>query len=312
MSPDEDCAGCIGWTNLYQKGKRMKNLPRGVIGGILSVMCLALSACAPTFHKPFTEEARKQVGNLEVRVVIPQEAVIFSARAPGVAIATGGGLIPALIDSSIQKSRQMEFGSSIRETLDAIVDYDFREVYASQLEKAVREQFPVTVGVASVVSRVPSQEELAGLIAATKGDKAYLQLLTRYEIEPNLSALTIRTSASLWRGTSAEKVYGNHLIYQAPLPTIDMKVNGPAWAADGGKLFREQALIGIRETIRMLALDLSGRGLLAAGKTDEPQKYKVNISGLPRDYPGRKVDGGDSRIVIRDRDGALFSLAVER
>jgi hypothetical protein len=279
-------------------------------GSLLASLAAALLVgCAPVIHKPLEEQTHTRVKDVEIRAVVVQEGPIFSARAPGISVATGGGLIPALIDASIQQSRQKELNAKIREMLDAVDGYDFRADYAASLAQLVQNT-PYKVSKQEVTSLALQRSDLDAKIAGTKEGKAFLLLLTHYELEPNLSALSIRTSASLWIDGAQEKVYSNNLIFQAPTGSGGLSQHAEIWAASNGKFFREQSRLGLQETMRMLAMDIKARR--TTGKSDtgmEPKSsYNVNVAGIVQPLLATKVTADAGRVVVRDKDGALFSL----
>lgn len=274
--------------------------------------CVLLSACASTVHKPLSDASRNNISQLEMRVVVLQEGPIFSARPPGVAAAAGGGLIPALIDASVQKSRQESLVSKVHSVLEAVHDYDFREEYSSNLSTALQNGFPLKVGKMSVVPSSLSREAADAAIAATKNGAGLLLLISYYELEPNLSALTIRTSASLWSEGNPQKAYSNHLIFQATSGSLDLDRNTELWASENGQRLREQSLLGIRETLKMLVLDLGMKEVV--GKPNSPssntptEKFSFYMAGLPQQLEGTLLASEPARALVRDKAGALFSL----
>jgi hypothetical protein len=278
----------------------------------VATTCALLSACAGVVHKPLSDTSRNNIRSVEMRVVVLQEGPIFSARPPGVATAAGGGLIPALIDASVQKSRQESLVSKVHSVLEAVHDYDFREEYSSSLNSILGDGFPLKVGTLSVVPSSLSREAADAAIAATKGGTGLLLLISYYELEPNLSALTIRTSASLWSEGNPQKAYSNHLIFQATSGSLDLDRNTELWASENGQRLREQSLLGIRETLKMLVLDIGMKEVV--GKPNSPssntptEKFSFYMAGLPQQLEGILLASEPGRALVRDKAGALFSL----
>lgn len=279
---------------------------------VIAGTCALLSACAGVVHKPLSDTSRNGIKYVEMRVVVLQEGPIFSARPPGVAAAAGGGLIPALIDASVQKSRQEAMVGKVSTILEAVHDYDFRGEYAASLNAELQNGFPLKVGKLSIVPSSLSHESANALIAATKGGSGLLQLITYYELEPNLSAMTIRTSASLWSEGNQEKAYSNHLIFQANSGSLDLDRNVELWSAEGGLRLRGQFLKGIRETLKMLVLDLGTKELpetqKSATKPSSNDKFAFHMAGLPQQLEGSLIASEEGRVIFRDKAGALFSL----
>lgn len=276
-----------------------------------AVVCICATGCAPAFHKPMTDQAKTRIKEVEVRAIVVQEGPIFSARAPGVAAAAGGGLIPALIDASIQNSRQKELVSKVSGMLDGIDTYDFRAEYANSLTALGQKGFPLNIVKQTVTPHAYSRSDLDKAIAATKAGKPLLLLITHYELEPNMSALSMRTSASLWADGEVEKAYGNHFIFQAPTYGTDTASNANKWGESNAKLLCEQITLGVRETLRMLAMDLAARGVTpqdSAAFKSSSARYSFNVGGLSQYVMGVGQGVEQGRVVMRDEQGALFSL----
>jgi len=99
---------------------------------------MLFGACAP-FHRPLAVADRDKVQEVDVRVVVAQESFMFSAQPPGVSAATGGGLIGALIDSSVQQSRQKDMSAEVQAIVGPLLDYDARR--GSELVKTLQAYF---------------------------------------------------------------------------------------------------------------------------------------------------------------------------
>ena len=183
----------------------------------LSVLLL-LGACAP-FHRPLAAADRGKVQAVDVRVVVAQESFMFSAQPPGMSAALGGGLVGALIDSSVQQSRQKAMSAEVQAIVGPLLDYDYRVEAAKALDIALAEPttFPLKVRSSQLLAAMPLKAEQDARIAATRGGPAYLQLLLQYALEPGLGAFTTRTSALLWQDGRSEPSYRTAVIFQTPI-----------------------------------------------------------------------------------------------
>ncbi|MGO4392431.1 hypothetical protein AB4Z46_13885 [Variovorax sp. M-6] len=282
---------------------------------LMVLAALSLGACAP-FHKQLTQEDRARIQEVDVRVVVAQESFMFSAQSPGVSAAAGGGLIPALIDASVQQSRQKAMAGEIQATVGPLLDYDFR-VEAGRAVKALNhEAMPLKVRSVEVLAGMPTKAEHEARIAATRSGPAYMVLLLHYAIEPGLSAFTTRTTVSLWQEGRTEQSYRAAAIYQAPLEGGQRTDVIKRLTADDGKVLRGLMRESVTESLRMVALDIGPAGKANAGTavpappaaTPASKSVKFNFNGAWMPLTGASIEDEAARTVLRDPAGALYSL----
>jgi len=267
--------------------------------GSIAVASLWLAACAPLHYKALGPQDRERVRQLEVQVVVPQETFVFSATAPGVSAALGGGLIPALIDGAVQKSRQEAMRGDISATIDRVIDLDYRAEAREAMVPALA-GFPLNVTSHSVTPRIMSKADLDMRIAATKDGKAFLRLLTHYSLEPKSMTLTTRTHAMLWQDGNPAPSYLGSIISQGRALSA---------ALDGPGALREQMRQATTDTIRLLALDLN------SPQHAPGQKPKASVpilfNGTVIQWAAEQVSAEDGQTVVRDNGGALISVRTK-
>ncbi|RYF26437.1 MAG: hypothetical protein EOO33_07110 [Comamonadaceae bacterium] len=280
---------------------------------------LSLGACATSFHRPLTAENKQRIQSVDVRMVIPQESFMVSARSPGVSMVTGGGLIGAMIDSGIQKSRQTEMAGEIRATVGSLAQFDFRHEADIALQTAVKESvvskgLPFNIRSAEVWAAVPGKTESEKLFANTSGGTAVMMLSVHYALEPGLGAFTTRTSAVLRQDGKMTPSFQAAAVYQMPLPAGSRDSVLAQLTANDGKLLRSYMRESVSETLRMVALDWEGA---AAGSSPAPGRtlpaYRfITGGGRMLDLPASTLAMAEDRVVVRDETGTLFSLQKER
>jgi hypothetical protein len=278
---------------------------------------LSLGACAVPFHKPLTAENKQRIQLVDIRMVIPQESFMVSAKAPGVSMAVGGGLIGALIDSGIQKSRQADMAGEIRSTVGSLARFDLRNEANIALQAALQEPatgkgLPFKVRTAQVSAAVPGKAESERLFAETGNGPAVMMLLVHYALEPGLGAFTTRTSAVLRQDGKTDPSFQSAAVYQIPLPTGSRDAVLAQLTANDGQLLRSYMRESVSETLRMVALDWKGTPVGAnPGATGKVQSYRFNMQGSVIDLPASTVVSAGNRLVVRSETGALFSLKTE-
>jgi hypothetical protein len=258
--------------------------------------CAFMAACAPLHHKPLAPNDRQRIQQVELQVVVPQETFVFSANTPGISVALGGGLIPALIDASVQKSRQEAMSASIRTTIDKVIDLDFRSEVQAAFADALKD-FPLPVASTTVTPVILPKALQERKVAAANGGKAYLRLLVHYALDPNTMQLTTRTHALLWQDGKIDPSYAGALVYQGQPKTL---------AVDGPGSLRDNMRHAAADTLRMLALDVA-----AAPRTGDKPKttHPMTVNGQKVQLPSERIGGiAGTQDLLRAADGALVSV----
>src|SRR5436305_2101513 len=89
------------------------------------LVCAITQGCAVPPKRALSPEARDIAGGRAAVVVSGQGEVKPEVNASNVAMVTGGGLIPALIDAAITQSRVNSAEKTVRVVRDALGTYDF-------------------------------------------------------------------------------------------------------------------------------------------------------------------------------------------
>ena len=268
----------------------------------LSVVLL-LGACAP-FHRPLAAADRAKVREIDVRVVVAQESFMFSAQAPGVSAATGGGLIGALIDSSVQQSRQKDMSAEVQATVGPLLDYDYRVEAARAFTELLAEptSFPLKIASSQVLAGMPLKAEQEARIAATKTGPAYMVLLLQYALEPGLGAFTTRTSAFLWQAGNSEPSYRSATIFQTPVGGGTRATVVRRLTANDGQVLKAVMRDSVKQTLHVLGMDLAG------ARSGAIRTSRFNVNGSWVTLAGQSFDEQPGRVVFRDQDGAMYTV----
>lgn len=279
---------------------------------LLLAFCGVLQGCAPMFNKALTTENRNRVRDVDVQVLMPQETVIFSADSPNVSAALGGGLIGALIDASVQKSRQEAMSGEMGVFLDRLADIDFRGESKAALADGTS-GFALKVSNAEVLARIPTKSALDARIARTKGGSAFMRLLVYYTLDPKSLTLTTRSHAQMWQDGAAERSYAGSFIYQEAAPAA---LAGAAPGAEAAAV-REMMRRAVLQTLRMASLDINqpapatpatSATSAAPRKADAKPQYTFAMGGTRVPLAGDLVAREGDRVVLRDKGGILFSV----
>lgn len=264
---------------------------------------MVLCACAP-FHRPLDAAARAKVPEVELRVVVAQESFMFSAPPSNVSGATGGGLIGALIDSSVQQSRQKDMSAEVQAIVGPLLGYDYRAEAQQALAALGPDMagFPLKIASAKVLATAPTKDEQAARIAATRTGPAFMVLLLQYALEPGLGAFTARTSAMLWQGGNSEPVYRSGVIYQTPIGGNARSAVLRRLTADDGRVLRTVMRESLTQTLQVLGMDIAG------ARSGPVKQARFNANGEWVTLAGQGFDDQPGRVSFRDQDGAIFTV----
>jgi hypothetical protein len=267
---------------------------------------LSLGACAPfsPIHKPLASADRGKLQEVDVRVVVAQESFMFSAQPPGMSAALGGGLVGALIDSSVQQSRQKAMSAEVQSIVGPLLGYDYRVEAATALDAAVAgpSAFPLKIRSSQLLAAMPLKAEQEARIAATRSGPAYLQLLLQYALEPGLGAFTTRTSALLWQDGRSEPSYRASVIYQTPIGGTARTAVIRRLTANDAQVLRGVMRESIAQTLHALAMDIAG------ARSAGVKTARFNVNGSWVTLAGNSFDEQAGRVLFRDQDGAMYSV----
>jgi len=299
------------------------------------VLC---GACATPPYQPLPGTARDIISSTDVVLPSKQNEIYVFVPNSNVAAATGGGLIPALIDAGINSVRTSKAETAVKPLRDSLVDFNFDEALGGELKSSLSEVSWMHVGNVRVIKEVTSDatdravtESRAGAVLfatpdyrlSNDGDELFLSV--NVSLFPNDDALRAlkgdkakAASSSTRAGSKTAQeiaLYRNTLKFKARAPgaTSDRDRNVAAWSADNGAAMRSILKLGAAKVALMLADDLqsSPEEIAANTKTYVMGPGQVTIEGIT----GRIVGTDDDGETVRLNDGTMAFVtkaALER
>lgn len=288
-------------------------MKRWAFGVFAPAMAWLLGGCAP-FHKPLAADARARIDQVELRAVVAQETFMFTAQNPNVSAALGGGLIGALIDSSVQQSRQKDMAPQIQSMLGALLEVDYRREATAAVDEFQRAAgFPLKLGSAQVLAGMPGKKAHEARIAATSKSPAYLLLWVHYELSPDLSVFSTRSTAQLWQDGKPEPSYRAGVVYQTRLNGAARDAAMKRLTENQGAKLRAMMRDSMYESLRMIAVDLAAVPV-AAGAARSGALRPASVWSQGAWIPLKDmqlIDETPSRQFLRNNEGALLSVGSE-
>ncbi len=276
------------------------------------IALMALGACAP-FYKPLASEERARIKEVDLRVVVAQETFMFTAQSSNVSAALGGGLIGALIDSSVQRSRQKDMASQIQATVGPLLDVDYRaEATAAVNALQQTTAFPLKLSSAQLLAGMPGRRDHEARIAATGKSPAYLLMWVHYEIAADLSVFSTRSTVQLWQDGKPESTYRAGVVHQTRLASGTREALMKRLTDNQGSRLRALMRESMQESLRMVAADLAVAPAASAARSGPLRAASVWTQGVwvpVKDM--RLIDETPARQFLRNEEGALLSIGTE-
>ncbi|HSH90681.1 MAG TPA: hypothetical protein VK996_11900 [Ramlibacter sp.] len=284
----------------------MKQLSTGWAARVLvACSCLLASACAPLHHETLASSKQKQLREIDIQLVIPQETFIFSVPITGLQPSAGGvggaAMLSALIaigNSATQTRDQERLRPQMRPILDSVIDTDLREEAANAV-RAAAHRFPFKIRTVAVANRIPSDAEMDAMIARTKGGTPFIQLFVHYSVDLKSSTLTTGTHIGMWQDGVMRRSYGGSAVFQGRFASGLPGVRTNSELPD----LLNQAM---QETLRMVALDMQR----PAGEPSLTMEHEASVwvNGIAKPFKAKRIDGDGRRPLLRDQKGVLYSL----
>ena len=158
-----------------------------------------LAGCATTpEHVPLSAQARAGLSSTEVVLPVPQSEIYIDVPASQVSRATGGGLLPALIDAGIDSARASKASKDVTPLRNAAADFSFDQAFSDAF-KAVAASDGVHVDGVRVV------KDLTTLDQAITGSKSGSVLVAgaNYHLANDGGSLWIEVRAALYHAGAA-------------------------------------------------------------------------------------------------------------
>jgi hypothetical protein len=212
------------------------------VSGLLIAVSLQACVSGPKYT-PMTEEAKQAVTsarsyNLVLQDEIKPDVVVSNA---GIAV---GGLIGAMVDSSVNDSRATAARGGIQPLYDEIADVDYRVTLAAALNPVLNNHFNVANLKDSAETVLVSDKELKVQIKALEQGEALFFSTSFYQFRTQSRMLQALTQVFMFMQTDKPDVnkpnFYSMITYQSPLVGKGGEDSINLWAADNAKLFREQ------------------------------------------------------------------------
>lgn len=165
------------------------------LAAILSLAAvLTFSGCLGAYQlKPSTIE---YIRSSDVIVVVEQQEINAAIAGSNVAMMTGGGLIPALIDASIENSQAKSAEKLLAPIRDNLLDYDYPAILKEKIESALR-QVDWLQARQFTLKREATPEQFREYFEQSDSS-VILSVAAVYQFTPNFRAINMICTADMW------------------------------------------------------------------------------------------------------------------
>lgn len=276
--------------------------------GALMLLPLLLSACAVPMRVSMTAEQRAQVREINAHIIVVQDEVIAAVQPSNVSVGTGGGLIGAMIDSSVTNSRVKDSQKIMGPFYATIEDVDYRTEFNAEMKRELA-GYPIKIAQVVTTPKMVSQAQLNRLRQDLKPGQALLLIVPNYSLSMDFRSLDAEAWVSLWTpGDGNTPVQRGSLRYQSQPMGTGGQASMNLWTANNAALFRSTLRESVSELKQLILMDID---VVAAPATPGDVKaFSFNSGQQQIEIKGRALKETASRRVVLGEDGKLYSLPV--
>lgn len=227
-------------------------------GLCLAAIGLSASALAPAaIHNNFiAEQSRTPAGGRSLQVLVAQVEIKSNINPSNIAMATGGGLLGALIEAGVDSSRARKAEAAIQPVRVALAGYD-ADALAVSTSNAALAEVPWFQPKASAFAKDTSVLGKSALLDTSATDQmAFFEY--SYDTSPDCSSIRVAVNMQLANKAVPDgkkpdaRLAAKFLAYaqsitsvvSLPSPSKEAADNAARWSADNGKLARRALAAG--------------------------------------------------------------------
>ncbi len=269
---------------------------------------LLLTACAGVTRIPLDKGTSANLTKVDSRIMIPADEIIVRAKASNISAAMGGGLIPALIDGAITKSRQTELEKIANPFYEKVDSIDFRTVFSDTFKLNISDQTSLPAVNLSVSTRGFSKSALAEKKAKLPAGEGFMGVRIWYEFTSDLRSILVAADTWLVTNDKADYTYKNSFVYLSK-PVDEANPLG-AWSDNNGKALNDVFAESGKQIAMMLKQDLEApTNEVIFASLAKQEKTKVIVPTYPLlGGDGYLLEQSDQRKIVRLESGIVYSV----
>jgi len=226
------------------------------IHGVICLVLLSAPGCVTTEppYIPLAKEVSQQIKSSNVVIVSTQHEIKADVEKSNVTTYTGGGLIPALIDVAIERSRRKSAEEDIKPIRDALMDFDMGKELQASLGTRLDSIPWLNVKKTEVLS--DTKPDLVPSLLGFSSEDALVLITPSYSLTSDFVTLKVESEVKVLpraahlrpsaEGKDSKKdqvtpLYKDVVTHIAPLVTgaSDTKAAAAEWSKDGGAVIKQ-------------------------------------------------------------------------
>lgn len=283
----------------------------------LFVASLLQGCSTAVVHKSLTDDLKSSPYQIKVLSKIPANEILIPVKERKTISPAGGNLVSLLFmlgETAVNKGLNEAKKSAARKRVlplrEASADMDFREQYWNTLKETLDGSSWLKVQQLDRRTLGYTKEEAADMTAP------FLILTTFYQLSGDSQVLVVQTGANLYlHDLKSRDYFGFYTYFSGKVGKNNEKDDDAIklWAQDGAKIYRTAVAEGIEQNMSMFKMDLLDRETNLTKVSDEEINMRIldPISGVIHTFQGHLISRKESRILLREKGGNLFSIATD-
>lgn len=274
------------------------------------LFALSLQACVSgAKYTPMTSKTQNAIDSLDNYHLVIQDEIKPDISLMNASGALGGGLIGAMIDSSVNDDRASEARDGILSLYTEIVDVDYRRLIAKALNDSLGQQFTLVNVKDSAQAVILSDKEIEKRVKTLAAGEAlaftnhFYQFRNESKILQTISAVFIFLPNQ--KPSASKPDYFNVFYYHSPFSGSGKNSSNELWAQNEGKLFKDVIQQSVELTAQAIKYDMQvnlNESCVRGGKASIANDLGVqSISGMV-------IQEEDERVMFRSNEGHLYLL----
>lgn len=285
----------------------------------LAVILSILSGCGTLNRVGLQKDSIPK--SSEARLIIPQDEIIIRSKPSNISTALGGGLIPALIDASITKSRQTELEKISTPFYNETAGIDLRTIFFEEFKTAFELQKTLPDTKLVVTSRALSKGTMKDLQSKLSPDDSLMAIRIWHEFSSDAKKVIVIAGAYMGQSAKEDPVYRNMIFYLSKSAEVG-EGDSPFvyWSENKGERLKQVYSSSASIVAKLLVEDLasSSNEEIKATHSDK-EKTKVAIppfnqqvmftplNGIVRlSESGYVMAEDDTKKIIRGDSGVMY------
>lgn len=268
-------------------------------------------------YTPLSEKNKNKITNVNLYNLVLQDEVKPSVELSNVTGAMGGGLVPALIDASINSGRADDAQQLIQTLYNNTEDYDFRIESVKRITPQIQQVFQDISFKPRAEAVLLSNKARERRISQLEEGSTLLYLSTFYKFINDSKNLSTETVAFLYTKPEKKKKKSDPIYYNSIYFESDSLGEGGAdslskWNENNGELFISTLNDSIDSTADILAYDLQLQSPLKEQcNVKISSSYATHLNAKTK-FKGQIVKAtGEKRHLFRSNNGFLLETGRE-